>query len=1101
MTVGRAKSSSCLWSRVTDPLYCAILKMLHQDAKAKKILTFKIALEDNHATLLSFDCTPDTKCSSISSGALADHSSLSENSELHTSHSFSLPVAGNLHDHMNSSSSSSSGVSHPSKTDLPRKCALCDEIADRQFSMPCLCNGLTLHVSLEQRFTPQMSRRGRKRTAAFNSTPKVRFEGKEFQRPLEPACSDIIDITDPLLSDNSMNNAVQSQASDITSTSSESLPQKPSISTESRLQCDPKEPEEEFEEVFGGARPPCIFPKGWDLKSMAEVRYPTVPSGYRASAYNPLMAALSILKAMLKRDVQQQSPSQVLARTVFFDESVTSEETALPEDFLDDLKRLDPSERKAMCHAVRFAMDRSKCKPRPFKREEPPQNLERTQENSENIEPSLDTETPTKSAHNRLKKKHVQQPPAAQKRKPDVEPTPVVAQKKFQLKPIAKRKSSVETKPIITKSRRLMQLSANQKRKIGSAPRTVTKPPSSKVTQQTALEERKVEADNVAEEWKRATVKTEALSPIVSPQKENSAALVFARHPDRWYYPAVMDCSVYHWDRTTEPVMIHYADGAAPPKAQIPTNILPLERLPTGSRIQLMDGEDEAIDAIFESYNLITTPGGMVSAEFNISVEGSPRLGVPFKNVALAPLDVVELKKTMRDGFYPLQGRRNFTDVTSTLILGNRARRSAAVDSKEPKEKVTPRALVKKPKPDTSCEKQHSIKEEKLPTAKQYVCLTTSCRSIFETRQDFDEHVLHTIKNKKLRHWSAMTLDLPRLYSFPSTSTYAMIPSNPPPQRRTGDSETDASSLADPVHIPSIGYGLCHDLVVLDTSVKSHCPKKGSKKSESKRSEVFKGLHFALTKGVRNIPYQAPRRSQPQDSESDSTDAENYYVTPVPFKEAELQMAIECGGGKFYGRIDEIPPKTDVDDCILVSDHPTVTSSYVYAVARGFRIIRHDSILECYSKDINLRDALSHGTHLSAITLLSPGWDIIKQRWVEPRNSKVSPLRGSRVVSLFQYTSHENFKLFWIALLRYVGATTANIPSRHQKESLYIDPSECANYILMTDGPASQKTETLANLSQCPLVTTEWLIQAVITGQSPPYSRFRPSAAMTDESN
>lgn len=109
---------------------------------------------------------------------------------------------------------------------------------------------------------------------------------------------------------------------------------------------------------------------------------------------------------------------------------------------------------------------------------------------------------------------------------------------------------------------------------------------------------------------------------------------------------------------------------------------------------------------------------------------------------------------------------------------------------------------------------------------------------------------------------------------------------------------------ADPVHIPSIGYGLCHDLVVLDTSVKSHCPKKGSKKSkrlfsifqfffkfsiaislnflyahafnlgESKRSEVFKGLHFALTKGVRNIPYQAPRRSQPQDSESDSTDGE-----------------------------------------------------------------------------------------------------------------------------------------------------------------------------------------------------------------------------------
>ncbi|CAA9993824.1 unnamed protein product, partial [Nesidiocoris tenuis] len=522
---------------------------------------------------------------------------------------------------------------------------------------------------------------------------------------------------------------------------------------------------------------------------MAEVRYPTVPSGYRASAYNPLMAALSILKAMLKRDVQQQSPSQVLARTVFFDESVTSEETALPEDFLDDLKRLDPYERKAMCHAVRFAMDRSKCKPRPFKREEPPQNLERTQENSENIEPCLDTETPTKSAHNRLKKKHVQQPPAAQKRKSDVELTPVVAQKKIQLKPIAKRKSSVETKPIVTKSRRLMQLSANQKRKIGSAPQSVAKPPSSKVTQQTALEERKVEADNVAEEWKRATVKTEALSPIVSPQKENSAALVFARHPDRWYYPAVMDCSVYHWDRTTEPVMIHYADGAAPPKAQIPTNILPLERLPTGSRIQLMDGEDEAIDAIFESYKLVppTTPGGMISAEFDIRVDDSPRLGVPFKNVALAPLDVVELKKTMRDGFYPLQGRRNFTDVTSKLTL-------------------------------------------------------------------FTFHL--------------------------SATVCAMIWS---------------------------------------------------------------------------------------------------FWTPV------LKVTV----------------------------------------------LKKDP-----KKDINLRDALSHGTHLSAITLLSPGWDIIKQRWVEPRNSKVSPLRGSRVVSLFQYTSHENFKLFWIALLRYVGATTANIPSRHQKESL-----------------------------------------------------------------
>ncbi|BES90520.1 Hypothetical protein NTJ_03329 [Nesidiocoris tenuis] len=123
-----------------------------------------------------------------------------------------------------------------------------------------------------------------------------------------------------------------------------------------------------------------------------------------------------------------------------------------------------------------------------------------------------------------------------------------------------------------------------------------------------------------------------------------------------------MECSVYHWDCTTEPVMIHYADGAAPPKAQIPTNILPLERLPSGCRIQLMDGEDKAIDVIFESYKLIppTTPGGMISAEFDIRVDDSPRLGVPFKNIALAPLDVVELKKPIKDSFFPASRKTEF---------------------------------------------------------------------------------------------------------------------------------------------------------------------------------------------------------------------------------------------------------------------------------------------------------------------------------------------------------------------------------------------------------------------------------------------------------
>ncbi|KAF6207011.1 hypothetical protein GE061_018249 [Apolygus lucorum] len=609
---------------------------------------------------------------------------------------------------------------------------------------------------------------------------------------------------------------------------------------------------------------------------------------------------------------------------------------------------------------------------------------------------------------------------------------------------------------------------------------------------------------------------------------------------------AVIDCKttlvyakfqkcVDDWDSSTRLITVHFYDGS-PDKQFSPDMIFPLQRLPPGANIQLQIESNVYDDVFFMSF-VLSMESNKPSATINILSEDSPVTSTTFPATALSPKDVVQIRSALKNAFYP-RSRINFTELDTGSILGYASRRTrvaAASDGQKqkqvpakrkvdgaskpssstepavstPKRTKTEVTSTPLPQPTTahlppepsSTEASYTSSEESPNVA--YLCTAPGCGQLFDSESLLIAHRERIKKNRKRQHTTMQVVQ--RDTHKQSTSgikkpTGKKVnfagPSRPGgsrcvtiqlPQSRkntASDSETDPGTPCMYGWSRCVqGFGLRPEKCILSDKVKSFKKLKGGSKDKFQpHTGLFSSQHFILTNGPPHVIVKSRKRAL--DSESESTDVENYYATNVVFDVLKLQEAIERGGGRVYPDFSDVPydlRNNPGHNLIVVSREPTSTANYIYGVALGCTIIRHDTIFECIKKRMPLRDAITSG---SAI-LLPPGWCEHKMTWAPPRASPVKPLQD--LMFFLALRCNQETKSYWSALIRRLGGKPIVIESNHQLFAR-LDRSI---YGIVADPEVATSLSSQAIERGVPIVNTAWVIQAVISGSQPPFSSYR----------
>uniref|UniRef100_A0A146LZG8 BRCT domain-containing protein n=1 Tax=Lygus hesperus TaxID=30085 RepID=A0A146LZG8_LYGHE len=618
---------------------------------------------------------------------------------------------------------------------------------------------------------------------------------------------------------------------------------------------------------------------------------------------------------------------------------------------------------------------------------------------------------------------------------------------------------------------------------------------------------------------------------------DSKITLVYAKF-QKWYYPGIMECTVEEWDTSTRPITVQFYDGSPDQHLQ-PDMIFPLQRLPPGANIQLQLESNIYEDVFFMSFERSVHESSKPSANVTIFSEDSPVTSTTFPLTALSPKDVVQIRSALKNAFYPSRSRINFTELTTGSILEYASRRtrvaaggdhkkkpqqvpvkrkkdvtqkpsssteSAPSTPKRTKTEVTSTPLAQPSTaplpPEPSSTEQSYTSPEGSPNV-AYLCTAPGCGKLFETERLLLDHREKIKRNRKRQHTTMKVVSRDALEQnngsarkLSDKKVNSAGPSRPggsrcvtiqlPQSSRPSDSETDTNSLCTDRWSRCVsGYGLRPEKCTLSDRVKSFKKLKGGSRGKyHPPTGLFTSQHFILTDG----PPQtfSKRRKRAIDSESESTDVENYYATSVEFDVLKLQEAIECGGGRIYSDFSDVPNdlrKNPGHNLIVVSGHPTCTVNYIYGVSLGCTIVRHDTILDCASKKIPLRDALSSG---SAI-LLPPGWCEQKMTWAPPRASPVKPLKD--LMFFLALRCNQESKSFWSSLILHLGGKPIVIEGNHQLFAR-LDRSI---YGIVADPDVATSLFSQALEKGVPIVNTAWVVQAVITGSQPPFAPYAVS--------
>lgn len=219
----------------------------------------------------------------------------------------------------------------------------------------------------------------------------------------------------------------------------------------------------------------------------------------------------------------------------------------------------------------------------------------------------------------------------------------------------------------------------------------------------------------------------------------------------------------------------------------------------------------------------------------------------------------------------------------------------------------------------------------------------------------------------------------------------------------------------------------------------------------TKAEAYFAGLSFVLT--------SANRKAKAEDGEEER---------PPAFNKKRVRQIIEEGGGRVVEELGGAEPIS-----YLVADTHYRTHKYLAALARAIPTVSHQWILD----SVEAGRALPHANYV-----LPAGVGLELGRLMEWHDHCPSLLRNWRVLVHTEnrpaHPSALDFVQIWSPLVEAMGA-------RRVAEAAELAGGEEESRLLLTDASCGAGVLTAAAAANASAVSSEWLIQAIITGRLP----------------
>ncbi|ESO94457.1 hypothetical protein LOTGIDRAFT_161149 [Lottia gigantea] len=246
------------------------------------------------------------------------------------------------------------------------------------------------------------------------------------------------------------------------------------------------------------------------------------------------------------------------------------------------------------------------------------------------------------------------------------------------------------------------------------------------------------------------------------------------------------------------------------------------------------------------------------------------------------------------------------------------------------------------------------------------------------------------------------------------------------------------------------------------TSGTRHSPRKvrvGLFDDSTKTFGLFKEMAFLLTHGVKTKEQKREEKKQLRDSDISTEESSAEEEELHPFNKHQLISLIVEGRGVILNEYDQ-EKINQYKCCYLISDSHHRTVKYMQALAAGLPCVSHLWIIFSSSQG-RLLDYKSY--------ILPAGINIEKRKLCE-WNSRGSCLSGLNVMV---NSSNKEFVSAWSSVL--------NISRCHLITKLPTAKSKTKLDVIITDNSCSSTVLKKAEQLSIPIVSTEWVIQCLIT--------------------
>ncbi|KAM4749014.1 TP53-binding protein 1 [Rhinophrynus dorsalis] len=233
---------------------------------------------------------------------------------------------------------------------------------------------------------------------------------------------------------------------------------------------------------------------------------------------------------------------------------------------------------------------------------------------------------------------------------------------------------------------------------------------------------------------------------------------------------------------------------------------------------------------------------------------------------------------------------------------------------------------------------------------------------------------------------------------------------------------------------------------------------------------LFLGYAFLLTTATSSDKLN--NRLKSQEFPSASSEEEEEYIESTPYDRRYTESQLRAGGGYILETFNEAQCNAAYQ-CLLIADQHCRTQKYFLCLASGIPCVSHVWVHDsCHSNELqNFRNYL-----------LPAGYSLQEQRILEWHESR-HPFQGLRFLVVSDQL--KNFLEMWTDILMIGGAASAK---QHNSAELNKDVALGIFDVVITDRSCPESILKCAQALDLPVVSQEWVIQCLITGEQLKYN-------------